>query len=106
MISALPKHWLGGWLISTPVIAFANDAFLYDRSDQPAVAREDQPARATPRPMRARAILGVKEPFVCPERAMEPQRVIKARWLNRALEHSAAMRDQGRVDGRNFLAGG
>ena len=45
MISALPKHWLGGRLISTPVIAFANEAFLCDRSDQPAVAREDEPAR-------------------------------------------------------------
>src|SRR5689334_19188598 len=86
---------------STSLVALTNETFLRDRSDQRAIARKNETARKTACAACARAVLCVEEPFVGSEWTMEPQRVIKARRLDRALEHRAAMRDQGRVKQRH-----
>ena len=46
----------------------------------------------------ARAVLGVEQPLVGAERAVEPQRVVEARRHDVFGEHAAAVRDQGRVE--------
>src|SRR5690242_7159247 len=81
------------WLRSTsrPPITFTDEPFLGDRSDQRAVAGKNEAAREAARAVGTRAILGIKKPFVSPERAVEPQGVVEARRLDRALEHRAAV---------------
>src|ERR1700685_952518 len=53
-------------------------AFLCHRSDQRAVAGKDQAAREAARVGEARAVLGIEQPFVGAERAVEAQRVVEA----------------------------
>src|ERR1700723_2395294 len=58
--------------------ALPQQSLLGHRSDQRAVAGEDQTARKAARVGKARAVLGVEQPFVGAERAVEPQRVVEA----------------------------
>ena len=44
-----------------------------------------------------RAVLGIEQPFVGPEGTVEPQGMIEAGGLDRAVEDAAAMGDQGRI---------
>ena len=46
----------------------------------------------------ARAVLGVEQPLVGAERAVEPQRVVEARRHDVFREHAAAVRNQSRVE--------
>src|SRR5690606_37626548 len=79
-------------------LALADQPFLGDRSDEPAVARVDQAARKTERAFRVRRVLGVEQPRVGAKRAMKPERMIDAGALDRLFKHGAAMRDQRRVE--------
>ena len=60
-------------------LPFAQRAFLRDGSHQRAVLFEDQAAGQAAAALRARRILGVKQPFVGAERPVKPHRVIEAR---------------------------
>src|SRR3954469_5491547 len=85
----------------TPIIALTNETFLCNRSDQRAIARKNKAARKAACTTRARTVLCIEKPSVGSERAVEPQRMIKARRLDRALEHRAAVRDQGCIKQRH-----
>src|SRR5678816_3485167 len=52
-----------------------NQAFLRRACDELAVAVEHLPARQAATVLRARAVDRIQQPFVCAERAVEPQRV-------------------------------
>src|ERR1700722_951461 len=58
--------------------ALPQQSLLCHRRHQRAVAGKDQAARKAARVGEARAVLGVEQPFVGAERAVEPQRVVEA----------------------------
>ena len=79
----------------------AHQAFLRHRGHQRAVAREDQPAREAARARHVRRVLGIEQPVVGAERAVQPQRVVEARRHDGLLEHAAAVRRERGVEQRH-----
>src|ERR671921_2713152 len=68
-----------------------DETFLRHRGNEGAVARVNKPTGEPEGSARARAVLGVEQPLVGPERAMKPQGVVEARGLDGSLEHRATV---------------
>src|SRR5262245_7905176 len=77
-----------------------HETFLGNRCDQNASPREDTAAAEPARAVAAGAILGVEQPLVRPEGAVEPQGMVEARELDILVEHELAVRDESRVEER------
>ena len=57
----------------------ADEAFLRGRGDEPPGASTRSPARSPRLPAGARAVLGIEQPVVGPQRPVEPERVVRLR---------------------------
>src|ERR1700722_9780369 len=87
---------------STRSFPLAQRAFLRHRGHQGAVLLEDHAARQPAAALRARRILGIKQPFVGAERAVKPHRVIEARRHHALVEQSAAVARHRRIEQREI----
>src|SRR5437899_7943863 len=78
-----------------------DEAFLGNRGDQGAIAREQRPAGEAARALSGGTVLRVENPVVQRMAAMEPHRVVEAGRLDVTVENGAAMGEGRGVEQRH-----